>query len=183
LVAAVTPSSAELCLGPISGPHDWFALVGPARRPPLFIGVLSGGLGLLPTSLSQVCGWPRWARLSCLTVEVSDRRRNTTKSGNDRSESLCAGLLSPCRIFWAWFGLSFRPKSGSKSKISGRILKSVRGPRLLSRVDSTPRQPGATSPRGCPSAAAGCASYRAHTATCSSIQHVAASWRPSQVGC
>ncbi len=27
-----------------------------------------------------------------------DRRRNTTKSGQNRSESLCAGLSVPCRI-------------------------------------------------------------------------------------
>ncbi len=38
------------------------------------------------------------------SLKFSDRRRNTRKSGQNRSESLCAGLWSPCRVFWAWFG-------------------------------------------------------------------------------
>jgi hypothetical protein len=38
------------------------------------------------------------------SLNVSDRRRNTLKSAHNRSESLCAGLSVPCRIFWAWFG-------------------------------------------------------------------------------
>ncbi len=57
-------------------------------------------------------------------LKVSDRRRNTPKSAQNRSVSLCADLWVPCLIFWA----SFRPKYSSKSKISGRILKSFRGP-------------------------------------------------------
>ena len=34
------------------------------------------------------------------SLKVSDRRRNTPKSGQNRSESLCAGLWAPCRVFW-----------------------------------------------------------------------------------
>ena len=34
---------------------------------------------------------------------------NTPKSAQNRSESLCAGLLIGCRIFWAWFGPAFGP--------------------------------------------------------------------------
>ncbi len=32
------------------------------------------------------------------------RRRNTRKSGQHRSDSLCAGLRVQCRVFWVWFG-------------------------------------------------------------------------------
>ncbi len=39
-----------------------------------------------------------------LTVsQISDRSRNTPKSAQNRSESLCAGLWVPSRTFWAWF--------------------------------------------------------------------------------
>jgi hypothetical protein len=59
------------------------------------------------------------------SLKVPDRR-NTPKSAHNRSELLCADLWAPCRIFWAWFGHGFKPKSGSKSQISGRILNWVR---------------------------------------------------------
>jgi hypothetical protein len=39
------------------------------------------------------------------SLKVSDRRRNMQKSAHVFSESLCAGLWVPCRIFWAWLGL------------------------------------------------------------------------------
>jgi hypothetical protein len=42
-------------------------------------------------------------------LKVSGRRRNTSKSGHNRSESLCAGFWAPCRIFWAWFGFASGP--------------------------------------------------------------------------
>ncbi len=38
------------------------------------------------------------------SLTVSDRRRNTTKSGKNSSESLCASLWVPCRIVGVWFG-------------------------------------------------------------------------------
>ncbi len=37
-------------------------------------------------------------------LKVSDRRRNTPKSVQNPSESLCAGLWVPCRVFWVGFG-------------------------------------------------------------------------------
>jgi hypothetical protein len=36
--------------------------------------------------------------------KVSDRRRSTPTSGQNRSESLCAGLSAPCRVFSASSG-------------------------------------------------------------------------------
>ncbi len=42
-------------------------------------------------------------------TKVSDPRRNTPKSDQNRSESLCAGLWVPCRMFWAWFGFVLGP--------------------------------------------------------------------------
>ncbi len=59
--------------------------------------------------------------------KVADRRRNTPTSAHNRSESLCAGLwgTEPDILGLVW--LSLRRESGSKSKISGRILESFRG--------------------------------------------------------
>ncbi len=59
------------------------------------------------------------------TLKISGRRRNTHESAQNRSESLRAGLL-PDMLGLVW--PSLRPKSGSKSKIAGRILKRCRGP-------------------------------------------------------
>ncbi len=39
-----------------------------------------------------------------LSRKVSDRHRNTPTSAQNLSESLCAALWVPCRMFWAWFG-------------------------------------------------------------------------------
>jgi hypothetical protein len=50
------------------------------------------------------------ARLSH-NLKVSDRRRNTPKSSQKRSESLCAGLWVHCLIFWAWCGPAFGPNA------------------------------------------------------------------------
>ncbi len=36
-------------------------------------------------------------------LKLPDRRRDTPESAQTRSESLCASLWVPCRIFWAWF--------------------------------------------------------------------------------
>ncbi len=62
------------------------------------------------------------------SLEVSDRRRNMPKSGQKRSESLCAGLFGTVRYILGIVWPSFRLTSGSKSQISGRILKSSPGP-------------------------------------------------------
>ncbi len=43
------------------------------------------------------------------SLKVLDRRRNTPKSVQSRSESLCSGLWVPCRIFWACFGPALGP--------------------------------------------------------------------------
>ena len=48
------------------------------------------------------------------SLKVSDCRRNTLTSGQNRSESLCAGLWAPCQVLWAWFVPALGPKSGSK---------------------------------------------------------------------
>ncbi len=55
--------------------------------------------------------------------KVSVCRRSTPKSGQNRTELLCAGLWASCRVFWAWCGFDSGPNPGSKSEISGRILK------------------------------------------------------------
>ena len=44
-------------------------------------------------------------------LKVSARRRNTPKSAQSRSRSLCSGLWVPCRIFWAWFGPALGPNT------------------------------------------------------------------------
>ena len=43
------------------------------------------------------------------SLKVADRRRNTPTWGQNRSESLRAGLWAPCRVFWAWFGFALGP--------------------------------------------------------------------------
>ncbi len=57
------------------------------------------------------------------SLQVSDRRRNTTKSGQNRSESLCAGLGAPCRLFWAWFGFALGPSPGRNRRFPAGSLK------------------------------------------------------------
>ncbi len=59
--------------------------------------------------------------------KVSDRRRNTPKSAQNRSESLCAGLWVPCRIFWVWFDPALCPNPVRTRRFSGRILHNFRG--------------------------------------------------------
>ncbi len=62
------------------------------------------------------------------SFKVSDRPRNTPRSGQNRSESLCAGLWAPCRVFGAWFGLAFGPNPVRNQRFPAGSLKSVRGP-------------------------------------------------------
>ncbi len=74
------------------------------------------------------------------TLKVSDLRRNTPKSVQNRSESLCRGLWAPCRSFWAWFGPALGPnparnrgfRAGS-FKVFGALLAqpSCHGGRLV----------------------------------------------------
>jgi hypothetical protein len=45
-----------------------------------------------------------------------------SKSAQHRSESLCAGLWAPCRIFWAGFGPAFGPASGPNPARNRRFL-------------------------------------------------------------
>jgi hypothetical protein len=69
------------------------------------------------------------------SLKVSDLRRNTPKSAQTRSESLCAGLWVPCRIFLAWLRPAWGgPDLGPKSRIFGRILEHVPGPCSLGRA-------------------------------------------------
>ncbi len=54
------------------------------------------------------------------SLEVSDRRRNTPKSGQNRSELVCASLWAPSADFWFGF-VQFGTDLGPKSAISVRI--------------------------------------------------------------
>ncbi len=55
-------------------------------------------------------------------MKFAYRRRNTTKSGQNRSESLGAGLWVPCRLFWAWFGARKRRFPARSVKMCGPLL-------------------------------------------------------------
>ena len=89
----------------------------------------------------------------------SDRRRNTPKSGQNRSESLCAGLWAPCRVFGAWFGFVLGPNPGRNRRfpagslnIFGALLAQPRwchflGPTICARPPARPM------PRPAPAAA------------------------------
>ncbi len=48
--------------------------------------------------------WPAHPSNLSRSLKVLDRGRNTQKPVRNRSESCCAGLWAPCRVFWAWFG-------------------------------------------------------------------------------
>jgi hypothetical protein len=51
------------------------------------------------------------------------------KSGQNRSESLCAGLWAPCRVFWVWFGLALGTIPARNRRFLAGLLK-VFGSRL-----------------------------------------------------
>ncbi len=61
-------------------------------------------------------------------LKVSDRRRSTPKSGQNHSESLCAGLRAPCRVFGACSGLAVArleiedPRPGPSLRVFGALL-------------------------------------------------------------
>ena len=61
-------------------------------------------------------------------LRASDRRRNTPISGQNRSESLRAGLWVSRRIFSAWSGPALSPKPVRNRRFPAGSLKSVRGP-------------------------------------------------------
>ncbi len=72
----------------------------------------------------------RWAFISqtrYLTVKfrilVGTRRR----SGQNRSESVCAGPWVPCQVLWAWFCCLSSPNPARNRKSSGRAFKSFLG--------------------------------------------------------
>ena len=81
----VTTSFKFTCFGDIDGP-----------KPYEFIGFQSVRSAEISAELSH-------------SLKVSDRRRNTPKSAQNRSELGCAGLWVPCRICWAWFGPALGP--------------------------------------------------------------------------
>jgi hypothetical protein len=56
---------------------------------------------------------------------VSDPRRNTHKSAQNRSKSLCGGLWVPCRIFSAGFGPVVGPDSLRNRRFPAGSLKVV----------------------------------------------------------
>ncbi len=70
------------------------------------------------------------------SLKVSDRRRTTPKSGQNRSESLCAGLWAPCRVFWAWFGFALGPVSVRNIRFPAGSLQTLWGPFSLSESSS-----------------------------------------------
>ncbi len=70
---------------------------------------------------------------------VSGRRRNATKTGKNRSESLCAGLWVPCRVFKPWFGAALGPNPIRNRRFPAGILKFFRP----CRVDCFIRRAGA----------------------------------------
>ncbi len=61
--------------------------------------------------------------------KVSDRRRTSPKSAQNRSESLCDALWEPCRIIWAWFGPALGPNPAGQRRFPAGSLKVV-GARL-----------------------------------------------------
>ncbi len=69
---------------------------------------------------------PSWTRLSSLTVKVSDRRRDTPESAQNRSDSLCADLWVPRQIFWAWFGPALGPTPARSQRFLAGSFKFVR---------------------------------------------------------
>ncbi len=93
---------------------------GPARPLPR-AGLLGKTTVLGPGNLPD-----RPVRVSaelCNSLIFSDRRRNTPKSAHNRSESWCAGLWVPCRIFWVWFGLALDPNPARTRRISAGSLQ------------------------------------------------------------
>ncbi len=59
-------------------------------------------------------------------AQTTDRRRNTPKSAQNRSESLSPGLSVPCRVFWAWFGAALGPKPVRNRRFPAGSLKVFR---------------------------------------------------------
>ncbi len=65
--------------------------------------------GRLPNRSSMGRLFSRSSAKLSHSLKVSEHRRNTPKSAQNRSESLCAGRWVQCRIFWAWFGFALGP--------------------------------------------------------------------------
>ncbi len=57
------------------------------------------------------------------SVKVSDRLRDTSKSVQHSSESLCADLWVPCRVFWVWFGPALDPNLVQNRRFPAGSLK------------------------------------------------------------
>ena len=93
-----------------------------ATTPALLLGGASG-VEILRFPCEQLTVTNRSSAELSHSLKVSDRRRNMTKSGQNRSESLCAGLWVPCRVFWVWFGVRRVPHSAE-----------LKGPRKLLRI-------------------------------------------------
>ncbi len=91
------------------------------------------------------------------SLKVSDRRRNTPKSDQNRSGSLCTGLWVPCQIFLAWIDPAVGQNPIRNPTFPARVLKIGRGPFSSAEVSvgaqSVPRQP--LPPGAVPAAAPG----------------------------
>ncbi len=62
------------------------------------------------------------------SFKVSDRRRKDAEIGPESFAIVVYRFVAPVPDFWGLVWLRFRPKSGSTSKISGRILKQFSEP-------------------------------------------------------
>ena len=71
-----------------------------------------GSLGVFSAELSH-------------SFKVSDRRRNTQKSAQNRSESLCAGLRAPCQIFGLGLAQLLGPNPARNRRFPAGSLKVV----------------------------------------------------------
>ncbi len=78
-----------------------------------------------PGGLRQAPGGPgkAYGGLSGRTLKVSDHCGTTPKSGQNRSDSLCAGLWAPCLVFRAWFGPALVPNPVRNRRLPAGSLK------------------------------------------------------------
>ena len=82
-----------------------------------------GGLSGTSETLSEAVASGHDSAELSHSLKVSDRRRNTPKSVQNRSESLCVGLGVPCRIFWVWFDPALGPNPARNRRFPTGSLK------------------------------------------------------------
>ncbi len=57
------------------------------------------------------------------SLKIPDGRRNRLESAQNRSESLCAGLWVPYRVFGAWFGPALDPNQFRNRRLPAGSLQ------------------------------------------------------------